>query len=84
MMVSFVTFEEEDGTGHFYQVAQCLEHDVVAQSDSKEGAVEALRQTIRQQIRLDFDMGKEPLSDIAPAPYAHWYASTEIEQMEIS
>jgi hypothetical protein len=49
-------------------VAQCLEYDIAAQGDGIDEALRAWGDVLAGQIIVDIRAGREPLSDVRPAP----------------
>ena len=60
-------FPEEGGW-----IAQCLEHDIVAQGANVKEAKERLILTVVCQIAVDLKNGKRPLEGIDKAPQKYW------------
>jgi hypothetical protein len=58
-------------------IAQCLEHNIVAQGSSIPGAIRCFVATLVAQIRLDLERHRLPLESVPPAPreYESQYAS---------
>ena len=53
-------------------VAQCLEHDVAAQGDSIDEALDNFGAVFTGHVMLDVREGREPLTDIPQAPKVYW------------
>lgn len=53
-------------------VAQCLEHDVAAQGDSIDEALENFGAVFAGHVMLDVRDGREPLTLIPQAPKVYW------------
>ncbi len=65
--LTIVLFKEGTAEGTAW-VAQCLEHDIAAQGDTIDEALDAFEAVLTGQIIADHEAGREPLSGIAPAP----------------
>lgn len=53
-------------------VAQCLEHDVAAQGDSIDEALDNFGAVFAGHVTLDVKEGREPLADVPQAPSLYW------------
>lgn len=49
-------------------VAQCIDHDIAAQGNTRAECMESFVKQMSAEIILSLDLGKVPLSDIPPAP----------------
>ena len=49
-------------------VAQCLEHDIAAQSDTIPGVKRAFAKAFVSQVAVNIRHGKKPLEDVPKAP----------------
>lgn len=54
-------------------VAQCLEHDLAAQGEEIDDAIDAFASILAAKIISDTKAGREPLVNCKPAP-AHYFA----------
>ena len=70
-------FPEEGGW-----IAQCLEHDIVAQGANVKEAKERLVLTVVCQIVVDLKNGKRPLEGIDKAPQRYWEQFEEGHRLE--
>lgn len=53
-------------------VAQCLEHDVAAQGDTIDEALDNFGAVFAGHVVLDLREGREPLVDVPQAPVEYW------------
>jgi hypothetical protein len=51
-----------------FWIAQCLEHDIAVQSHSQNELVSELAASLASYAEMAIDEGREPFSDIPPAP----------------
>jgi hypothetical protein len=49
-------------------VAQCVEFDIAAQAKTVEDVIYEFERTLQVQMAMDRELGREPLSDVPPAP----------------
>ncbi|MDZ4859295.1 MAG: hypothetical protein SGI88_09930 [Candidatus Hydrogenedentes bacterium] len=52
-------------------VAQCLEYDIAVQARTWLDAISAFKLAIIEQVQLDIEVGKQPLSDTPAAPHMY-------------
>ena len=67
LILHVLLFKERVGPQDVW-VAQCLEHDITAQGDTVREAQKDFERTVRGEIVLALEAGREPLAGIAPAP----------------
>lgn len=53
-------------------IAQCLEHDIAAQGNTVDLALERVRYSIETEIRLATERGEYPFAKIPRAPDKFW------------
>lgn len=53
-------------------VAQGLQHDIAAQGDTIEEALERFKRVLASEARFDLRNGQEPLAEVPPAPQSLW------------
>jgi hypothetical protein len=63
-------------------VARCLEYDIAAQGNSIEEAIDAFADVLAAQIMLDVRAGREPLSQIGPAPEEYFEKYRRAKRLE--
>src|SRR5262249_29907877 len=49
-------------------VAQCVDYDIAAQGETVRAAMSAFHRTLKAQVMLDIERGREPLKAIPAAP----------------
>ena len=49
-------------------VAQCVEYDIAAQAKTVDDVMYEFQRTLQVQLAMDLELGREPLSDVPPAP----------------
>jgi hypothetical protein len=63
-------------------VAHGLEHDIAAQGDSVEEAIEAWEGVLAAQVLVDIRAGREPLSGVGPADAHYFDAFKKAKRLE--
>jgi hypothetical protein len=65
--------------GSRYWVAQCLEIDLAAQSETRDALPEAFERALHAHLTMSRERGQDPLSCLPPAPDRHWDRWPEIK-----